>query len=210
MLHAIQDDVEDNTYDPETLRERINNGRSEPVGADVHLVVSNKVRKQLNAKLNKGKTGPRIQAEDTDIYLQSYVLHEGLRVMKVPEDVITKYIKSPKIRIKKTDEEEACPIKKIHNGSMYEVESWTDKTITLVRLKDFVKTETKVVLPFDATKFGYYFTIAWAMTVYKAQGCNIDRPHVMHEFHRICEDKNYVYTSITRTTKQAHLYISKF
>ncbi len=210
MLHAIQDDVEDNTYDPETLRERINNGRSEPVGADLHLVVSNKVRKQLNAKLNKGKIGQRIQSEDTDIYLQSYVLHEGLRVMKVQDDVISKYIKAPKIRIKKTGDEEACPIKKIHNGSMYEVESWTDKTITLVRLQDFVKTETKVVLPFDATKFGYYFTIAWAMTVYKAQGCNIDRPHVMHEFHRICEDKNYVYTSITRTTKQAHLYISKF
>lgn len=209
-LHVIQDEVEAGTYDPETLRERINNGRTEPVGADLHLVVSNDVRKKINAKLNKGKKGVLVQAEDKDIYLQSYVLHTGLRVMKVKDDVTAKYIKAPKIRIKKANDDVTDPIKKIHNGSMYEVESFTNNTVTLVRLIDFEKTDTKVVLPFDATKFGYYFTIAWALTVYKAQGCNIDRPHVMHEFHKIKDDKRYVYTSITRTTKQAHLYISRF
>ncbi|NDC42643.1 MAG: hypothetical protein EBZ77_14030, partial [Chitinophagia bacterium] len=187
-----------------------NQGRTEHVGADLHLVVSNVVRKQINAKLNKGKTGVHVQADDKNVYLQSFVLHEGLRVMKVSEDVTSKYIKAPKIRIKKTEDEETCPIKKIHNGSMYEVESFTDKTVTLVRLHDFEKTDVQVVLPFDATKFGFYFTIAWAMTVYKAQGCNISRPHVLHEFHKIQHDKNYVYTSITRTTKQAYLYIAKF
>lgn len=209
-LHVIQDDVEAGTYNPDTLRQRINQGRTEHVGADLHLVVSNVVRKQINAKLNKGKTGVHVQADDKNVYLQSFVLHEGLRVMKVSEDVTSKYIKAPKIRIKKTEDEETCPIKKIHNGSMYEVESFTDKTVTLVRLHDFEKTDVKVVLPFDATKFGFYFTIAWAMTVYKAQGCNISRPHVLHEFHKIQHDKNYVYTSITRTTKQAYLYIAKF
>lgn len=210
VLHAIQDDVEAGTYNPDTLRERINQGRTEPSGADLHLVVSNDVRKKINARLNKGKKGVHVQADDKNLYLQSYVLHEGLRVMKVKDDITSKYIKAPKIRIKKVDAEETCPIKKIHNGSMYEVESFTDKTVTLVRLKDFEKTDAKVVLPFDATKFGFYFTIAWALTVYKAQGCNISRPHVMHEFHKIKHDKRYVYTSITRTTKQAHLYIAKF
>lgn len=210
VLHAIQDDVEAGTYNPDTLRERINQGRTEPSGADLHLVVSNDVRKKINARLNKDKKGVHVQADDKNLYLQSYVLHEGLRVMKVKDDVTSKYIKAPKIRIKKVDAEETCPIKKIHNGSMYEVESFTDKTVTLVRLKDFEKTDAKVVLPFDATKFGFYFTIAWALTVYKAQGCNISRPHVMHEFHKIKHDKRYVYTSITRTTKQAHLYIATF
>ena len=209
-LHAIQDDVEAGTYNPDTLRDRINQGRTEPIGADLHLVVSNDVRKKINAKLNKNKEGTYVQSDDNNIYLQSYVLHEGLRLMKVKQDITSKYIKAPKIRIKKSDAEETCPIKKINNGSMYEVESFTDKTVTLVRLQDFEKTDAKVVLPFDATKFGFYFTIAWALTVYKAQGCNISRPHVMHEFQKIKGDKRYVYTSITRTTKQAYLYIAKF
>jgi hypothetical protein len=172
--------------------------------------VSNDVRKKINSKFNKGKAGVHVQADDKNKYLQSFVLHEGLRVMKVKEDITSKYIKAPKIRIKKADVEETCPIKRIHNGSMYQVEGFTDKTVTLVRLKDFEKTDAKVVLPFDATKFGFYFTIAWALTVYKAQGCNISRPHVMHEFHKIQHDRRYVYTSITRTTKQAYLYIARF
>lgn len=210
-LHVIQDDVENCSYDPDTLRERINQGRSEPVDADIHLVVSNKVRKQINAKMNKGKEGVRIESDDKNEYLQSFVLHVGLRVMKVNPEVTSKYVKSPAIRIKKkTDGEETCPIKRIHNGSMYEVESFTEKTVTLVRLKDFGKTETKVTVPFDATKFGFYFTIAWAMTIYRCQGANIDKPHVLHEFHKIQNDERYVYTSITRTTKQEHLYVAKF
>jgi hypothetical protein len=216
-LHVIQDDVEAGTYDPDTLRERINQGRSEPVGADVHIVVSNVVRKQINARLNKGKKGVQIPwtSDTPDPHFQPYVLHPGLRVMRVNKDESAKYkvsdsstrIKKPK---KKGASDDECPIKRIANGSMFEVESYTDKTVTLVRLQDFEKTSVKVVLPFDATKFGYLFTIAWAMTVYKAQGCNINRPHVLHEFHKIQHDKRYVYTSITRTTKQAHLYIAKF
>lgn len=223
VLHEIQDDVENGTYDPDTIRERINQGRSEPVGADVHLVVSNVVRKQINARLNKGKKGVKIPwmplaDGDPDPHFQPYVLHEGLRVMRVNKDESSKYnvgdsstrVRKPKPKKGATAPAEECPIKRIANGSMYEVESYTDKTITLVQLEDFEKTNRKVVLPFDANKFGYLFTIAWAMTVYKAQGCNIHRPHVLHEFHKIQHDKNYVYTSITRTTKQENLYIAKF
>jgi hypothetical protein len=189
----IQDDVEYNRVDLENVKTLINAGK-EFVQTDINLVVSNVLRKQINTMFEPVE-GLSIESDDKNVYLQSYKLAVGSRLIRVNNDITKKYIKGL-----------AKSLEQLSNGSMYVVKSIQDDVATLVRLQDFQDTNIQIQVDVNHA-FGYVFQPAYALTIYKSQGANIPHRHTVWEFDKIKTDRNYVYTTITRARKFSHIYI---
>jgi len=198
-LTRIQDDLEFGRIGTDEVKKLINNGK-EYKGTDINLVVSNRVRKQVN-RMYLPSSGIGIQSDDTNKYLQSYNLATGQRLIKINNDTTTKYSKNMK-DVQATFKQ--CV--NISNGSLFVVKSITEGVATLALLKDFTETENTIDVVVDRA-FGYIFQPAFALTIYKAQGCNIPSRHTIWELDRVLDDRRYVYTSITRATRFEDIYI---
>ena len=189
----IQDDVEYNRIDLESVKTLINADK-EFVQTDINLVVSNVLRKQINTMFEPPE-GLSIESDDNNVYLQSYKLAVGSRLIRVNNDITKKYVKGL-----------AKSLEQLSNGSMYVVKSIQDDVAKLVRLQDFQETDIEISVDVDKA-IGYTFQPAYALTIYKSQGANIPYRHTVWEFDKIKTDRNYVYTTITRARKFSDIYI---
>lgn len=198
-LTKIQDDLEFKLIGTDEVKALINNGK-EYISTDINLVVSNRVRKKVN-RMYLPSSGIGIQSDDTNKYLQSYNLATGQRLIKINNDTTTKYSKNMK-DVQATFKQ--CV--NIANGSLFVVKSITDGVARLALLKDFAETENTIDVVVDRA-FGYIFQPAFALTIYKAQGCNIPSRHTIWELDKVLDDRRYVYTSITRATRFEDIYI---
>ena len=198
-LTRIQDDLEFGRIETSDVKKLINVGK-EYVGTDINLVVSNRMRKKIN-KMYLPSSGICIQSDDTNKYLESYNLATGVRLIKVNNDTTTKYSKNMK-DVQATFKQ--CV--NISNGSLFVVKSITDGVARLALLKDFTETEKTIDVVVDKA-FGYIFQPAFALTIYKAQGCNIPYRHTIWELDKVLGDRRYVYTSITRATRFEDIYV---
>jgi len=198
-LTKIQDDLEFERIGTDKVKALINNGK-QYVSTDINLVVSNRVRKKVN-RMYLPSSGIDIQSDDTNKYLQSYNLATGQRLIKINNDTTTKYSKNMK-DVQATFKQ--CV--NISNGSLFVVKSITDGVARLALLKDFAETENTIDVVVDRS-FGYIFQPAFALTIYKAQGCNIPSRHTIWELDKVLDDRRYVYTSITRATRFEDIYI---
>jgi hypothetical protein len=145
--------------------------------------------------------GIEIESDDTNKYLQSFTLATGQRLIKINHDITTKYSK-----ILKGCQETCKECANISNGSLFVVKSLCDGVATLVYLNDFTPTEREITVDVNEG-FGYIFQPAYALTIYKGQGCNIPYPHTIWEIDKVLDDRRYVYTSITRATRFEDIYI---